>query len=149
MQHPHRGIQRLSGFLSSCRPASCRKIGLGGSAPGQVQGGLPLDAIGDNMQQSLAVGHVVRVAGLDRFPAVPGRVGCRKPERAGYQARRLRRRGPGASAFPLALAAPVGARRAAPQEPGRSTRPSSRTRRCPVAIIQATMGADDYPAWHG
>jgi hypothetical protein len=36
-----------------------------------------------------------------------------------YQAWRLRRRGPGVSAFPLALEAPVGARRAAPQEPGR------------------------------
>jgi len=46
-------------------------------------GGLPLDAVGDDVQQPLPVGHVVRVAGLDRLPGVPARVGCRKPERAG------------------------------------------------------------------
>ncbi len=83
MQHPHRRTQRHSGSLSSCRPARCRRIGLGGSAPGQFEGGLPLDAVGDDVQEPLPVGHVVRVAGLDRFPGVPGRVGCRKPERAG------------------------------------------------------------------
>jgi hypothetical protein len=44
---------------------------------------LPLDAVGDDVQEPLAVGHVVGVAGLDRFPGVAGRVGCRKPERAG------------------------------------------------------------------
>ena len=91
---PRRRAQSLGGRLhrqqrrprsghvgSSCGPPSCRKIGLGGSAPGQVEGGLPLDAVGDDVQEPLPVGHVVRVAGLDRFPAVPARVGCRKPER--------------------------------------------------------------------
>ena len=44
---------------------------------------MPLDAVGDDVQEPLPVRHVIRVAGLDRFPGVPGRVGCRKPERAG------------------------------------------------------------------
>jgi len=44
---------------------------------------LPLDAVGDDVQEALPVGHVVRVAGLDRLPGVPGRVSCREPERAG------------------------------------------------------------------
>ena len=75
MGHP-RGWQ-------SCRPASCRKIRFSCSAPGQFEGGLPLDAVGDDVQEPLPVGHVVRVAGLDRLPGVPGRVSCREPERAG------------------------------------------------------------------
>src|SRR5208282_2340243 len=43
----------------------------------------PLDAVGDDVQEPLAVGHVVRVAGFDRFPGVPARISCRNPERAG------------------------------------------------------------------
>ena len=35
------------------------------------------------MQEPLAVGHVVVVARLDRFPGVPGWVGCRKTEHPG------------------------------------------------------------------
>ena len=35
------------------------------------------------MQQSLAGGHVVRVARRDRLPAIPAGVGCRKAEHAG------------------------------------------------------------------
>jgi hypothetical protein len=31
------------------------------------QRGLPLDAVGDDVQEPLPVGHVVRVAGLDRL----------------------------------------------------------------------------------
>ena len=76
----------LSGFRSgwqSCRPAGCRKVGFGCSAAGQFEGGLPLDAVGDDVQEPLAVGHVVVVAGVDGFPGVAGWVGCRKPERAG------------------------------------------------------------------
>ena len=45
--------------------------------------GLPLDAVGDDVQQPLAGGHVVRVAGFDRFPGVAAGVGCRKSEHAG------------------------------------------------------------------
>jgi hypothetical protein len=66
------------------------------------------------------------------------------------QARRLRRHGPCVSAFPLALAAPVGARRATPQEPGRSTRPSSRTRRMPAPTSSLPAGVrspSPRPRW--
>ena len=44
---------------------------------------MPLNAVGDDVQEPLPVGHVVWIAGRDRFPGVPGRVCCRKPERAG------------------------------------------------------------------
>src|SRR5271157_5252968 len=43
----------------------------------------PLDAVGDDVQEPLTVGHVVRVAGFDRFPGVPARISCRNPQRAG------------------------------------------------------------------
>src|ERR1035441_9954136 len=68
---------------SSSRPPGCRKIGPGGSSAGLVEGGLPLDAVGDDMEEPLAGWHVVGVAGLDGFPGVPGGVGCRKPEHPG------------------------------------------------------------------
>ncbi len=85
MQHPHRRAQRLSDSVSSRCPPRCRKMvsAAFGSSSCLCKRGLPLDAVCDDVQEPLAVGHVVRVAGLDRFPAVPGRVGCRNPERAG------------------------------------------------------------------
>src|ERR1019366_1001815 len=61
----------------------CRKIGPGGSSAGLVEGGLPLDAVGDDVQESLAGWHVVGVAGFDGFPGVAGGVGCRKSEHPG------------------------------------------------------------------
>ena len=42
-----------------------------------------MNAVGDDVQQPLARGHMVRVAGPDRFPGVAAGVGCRKPEHAG------------------------------------------------------------------
>ena len=51
---------------------------LSSSSAGLFECGLPLDAVGDDVQQSLAGGHVVRVAWLDRLPAVPAGVSCRK-----------------------------------------------------------------------
>jgi len=57
---------------------------------------------------------------------------------------------PGVSAFPPALAAPVGVRRATPQEPGRSTRPTSRTRRMPAPASSLPAGVrsrSPRPRW--
>jgi len=50
-------------------------------AGGLVRARFAIDAVGDDVQQRLPVGHVVRVAGFDRFPGEAGRVGCRKAER--------------------------------------------------------------------
>lgn len=41
---------------------------------------MPPNAVGDDVQEALGGGHVVTVAGCDRFPGVAGRVGCRKAE---------------------------------------------------------------------
>src|ERR1035441_563026 len=68
---------------SSSRPPGCRKIGPGGSSAALVEGGLPLDAVGDDVQEPLAGWHVVGVAGFDGFPGVPAGVGCRKSEHPG------------------------------------------------------------------
>ena len=54
-----------------------------GSSSCLCKRGLPLDAVGDDVQEPLTVGHVVRVAGFDRFPGVPARISCWNPERAG------------------------------------------------------------------
>ena len=43
--------------------------------------GLPSGAVGDDMQQPPGMVQVVRVGRGDRFPGVPGRVGCRNTER--------------------------------------------------------------------
>ena len=73
-------VVRLQFSRSSCRPPRCRKIwGWGLSAPlsrlGFGQGGVPLLAVGDDVQEAAGVFHVVGVAGCDRFPGVAGRVG--------------------------------------------------------------------------
>ena len=49
--------------------------------PGLRQRGLPSEPVGDHVQQSPGVFHVVRVGRGDGFPGVPGRVGCRNAER--------------------------------------------------------------------
>ncbi len=51
-------------------------------ATGLFEGGLPLDAVSDDVQEPLAVRHVVQVTRFDRFPGVAAGVGCRKSERA-------------------------------------------------------------------
>ena len=93
------GASWLSDSSSSRCPPSCRKMVAAafGSSSCLCKRGLPLDAVGDDVQEPLAVGHVVRVAGLDRFPGVPARVGCRKPERAGQPGPAGRRGGRPAS----------------------------------------------------
>src|SRR5260370_40150142 len=87
----------------SCSRPGCRNLGGDrrcGSSAGLVECGLPSDAVGDDMQEPLPVGHVVRVTRPDRFPGEVGRVGCRNSEHAGQ---------PG-----LAVAAVVGERLAGP-----------------------------------
>lgn len=75
-------LSQLDLVGSSCGPPVCRKFVLGSSSARLFQCGLPLDAVSDDMQQPLAGGHAVRVARLDRLPAVPARVGCQKSEHA-------------------------------------------------------------------
>ena len=45
-----------------------------------IEGLEPVHPVGDDVQQPLPGGHVVLVPGLDQFPGVPVRVGCRKTE---------------------------------------------------------------------
>jgi hypothetical protein len=52
-------------------------------ASGLRKRGLPSSPVCDDMQQPPGVFHMVRVAGGDGFPGVPGRVGCRNTEGGG------------------------------------------------------------------
>jgi hypothetical protein len=85
-----------------------------------------MDAVGDDVQQSLAGGHVVRIAGPDRLPAVPAGVGCRNPEHAGE---------PG-----LAVGAVVGQRLAGPFAGDQDAAPG-------VAEVFAAVGLALAAAW--
>ena len=90
----HRQVRRVPEPRSATRRAGppsgrrsgCRKIRAGlaaGSGSGVGERSVPFLTVGDDVQESLAVGHVVRVARLDRFPGVPAEVGCRKTEHPG------------------------------------------------------------------
>jgi hypothetical protein len=81
-------------LLGVMRPSRCRKIGASvlaaGSGSGFDQRGVPFLAVGDDVQQPLAVGHVVRVAGGDGFPGVPSGIVGRDAERSQQPAATVR-----------------------------------------------------------
>jgi len=71
---------RFRGPVSSRRPPRCRLISVQGdrcSVPGLRQCRLPSKAVGHDMQQPLAVGHVVQITWPDGLPGVASRIGCR------------------------------------------------------------------------